>query len=324
MKPAVLFDLGNTLAAYYHTNEFQPILRRSISAVSDELASRGLLSVSLEAAFSSAQRENVEAADLRFNPMIERFERIFRFSLAAESALALRLCERFLGPIFEVGRVYEDTPHVLASLRSEGHQLAVVSNAPWGSPPQLWREELQRLGLAELVDTIVLCGDVGRRKPAPQIFAYAATALDRTADQCIFVGDDLRWDISGSKAVGMRPILVDRDQRHNNYTGERVASPDRARSRAVRARSVGVDCMESRTFLLLQAIIAFCLWALVPLIFWSQLLEIRTKILSDGVYGISGSAMLSAVLLICLEVVLLAIAIWKVCQYVQGENGESR
>jgi phosphoglycolate phosphatase-like HAD superfamily hydrolase len=179
--------------------------------------------------------------------MIERFERIFRFSLAAESALALRLCERFLGPIFEVGRVCEDTPHVLASLRSEGHQLAVVSNAPWGSPPQLWREELQRLGLAELVDTIVLCGDVGRRKPAPQIFAYAATALDRTADQCIFVGDDLRWDISGSKAVGMRPILVDRDQRHNNYTGERVASPDRARSRAVRARSVGVDCMESRT-----------------------------------------------------------------------------
>jgi FMN phosphatase YigB (HAD superfamily) len=39
----------------------------------------------------------------------------------------------------------------------------------------------------------------------------------------MFVGDDLRWDIEGSTAVGMRPVLIDRDGRHPEYKGERVA-----------------------------------------------------------------------------------------------------
>ncbi len=38
---AVLFDLGNTLAAYYHASDFGPILTQAISAVRDELSRRG-------------------------------------------------------------------------------------------------------------------------------------------------------------------------------------------------------------------------------------------------------------------------------------------
>ena len=39
----------------------------------------------------------------------------------------------------------------------------------------------------------------------------------------MFVGDDLRWDIEGSASVGMRPVLIDREGRHPEYAGERVA-----------------------------------------------------------------------------------------------------
>jgi len=39
----------------------------------------------------------------------------------------------------------------------------------------------------------------------------------------MFVGDDLGWDIEGSAAVGMRPMLIDRDGRHARYKGHRVA-----------------------------------------------------------------------------------------------------
>jgi FMN phosphatase YigB (HAD superfamily) len=39
----------------------------------------------------------------------------------------------------------------------------------------------------------------------------------------MFVGDDLGWDVEGSAAVGMRPMLIDRDGRHPGYKGERVA-----------------------------------------------------------------------------------------------------
>lgn len=226
MKPAVLFDLGNTLAAYYHANEFQPILRQSIGALFEELSSRDMSNVSLEAALELAQLENKEAPDFRFRPMAERLERVFRVSLAEDGPFAHRLSALFLGPIFAIGRVYEDTRPVLNRLRSAGHPLAIVSNAPWGSPPTLWREELQRLGLSDLVDAVVMCGDVGWRKPARQIFLDAAAALDRSPEECIFVGDDVRWDTSGSEAVGMRSVLIDRDGRHESYSGAKVEDLD--------------------------------------------------------------------------------------------------
>lgn len=224
---AVLFDLGNTLAAYYHASDFGPILTEAISAVRDELSRRGKCELALEAAVAAAVMENREAADYRFMPLTDRLERIFRVSLAADPALADTVCERFLAPIFAVGRVYDDVLPALTRLRDAGMRTAIVSNAPWGSPPQLWRRELRRLGLADTVDAVVFCGDVGWRKPAPDIFHHALRKLGCRAAECAFIGDDLRWDIEGSAAVGIRPILIDRDGRHPSYEGERVADLDR-------------------------------------------------------------------------------------------------
>jgi putative hydrolase of the HAD superfamily len=223
MTAAVLFDLGNTLAAYYHASEFQPILTAAIGAVRDELSGRGLSTVSLESAMAAAVAENREAADFKFAPMIERLERIFQLPLAHDVSLAQTTCKRFLAPIFAIGRVYDDTLPTLARLRAAGVRTAIVSNAPWGSPPGLWRGELQRLGLLGAVDAVVLCGDVGWRKPAPDIFHHALRALGCRPAESLFVGDDLRWDVEGSAAVGMRPVLIDREGRHRSYTGERVA-----------------------------------------------------------------------------------------------------
>lgn len=222
MTAAVLFDLGNTLAAYYHASEFRPILTQAIVGVRDELVRRGLSDVPLESALDAAIGENGEAPDYRFRPMIGRLERIFRVPLAHDASLTMRICERFLQPIFAVGRVYSDTLPALAKLRQIGIRTAIVSNAPWGSPPELWRRELERLSLAEAVDAVVLCGDVGWRKPAADVFHHALGKLGCRAPECLFVGDDVRWDVEGSAAVGMRPLLIDRDGRHPAYTGERI------------------------------------------------------------------------------------------------------
>jgi putative hydrolase of the HAD superfamily len=222
MAAAVLFDLGNTLAAYYRASEFRPILEEAIGAVREELVRRGHCDVSLESALAAAITENQEAPDYRFRPMIGRLERIFQSQLAADPSLAATMCERFLAPIFAVGRVYDDTLPALAELRQAGVNTAIVSNSPWGSPPELWRRELQRLRLSDAVDAVILCGDVGWRKPAPDIFHHAAGELGCGTADCVFVGDDLRWDIEGSAAVGMHPVLIDRDGRHPEYVGARI------------------------------------------------------------------------------------------------------
>jgi HAD superfamily hydrolase (TIGR01509 family) len=221
-RSAILFDLGNTLAAYYRPAQFGPILEGCVRAVLEELRRRGIGTVDFDTAIDRARQENKEAPDFRFTPMEDRLVRIFGLGSLSDAGTVRTLCERFLEPIFRMGRVYDDALPVLARLRATGYATAIVSNAPWGSPPQLWHEELTRLGLSGAVDKVVMCGDVGWRKPAPQIFLHAAAELGVTCERCVFVGDELQWDVVGSASAGMRSILIDRDDVHPDYAGLRV------------------------------------------------------------------------------------------------------
>lgn len=122
-------------------------------------------------------------------------------------------------PIFARGYCYEDTLPTLQKLRAEGFKTAIVSNTPWGSPANLWQEEIERLGLSEYMDVVVFCRDVGWRKPARQIFEFTLEKLQALPQDCVFVGDDPRWDLVGPRAVGIEAILIDR-QRAMQDAGE--------------------------------------------------------------------------------------------------------
>jgi len=209
-KTAVLFDLGNTLVQYYTRAEFPAVLSEALDQVRRFLAERH---VPLPPESEIQQRtveENHEAADYRVRPLENRLRRIFQ--LEGESAseeILLSLCRRFLLPIFARARRCPDAVPVLRELRASGLKLAIVSNSPWGSPAALWREELERHGLAERVDAVVFCRDVGWRKPARPIFDHTRRLLQVEAAECVFVGDDPRWDVAGPAAAGIDAILLD-------------------------------------------------------------------------------------------------------------------
>lgn len=224
MTSAVLFDFGNTLAEYYRREDFGPVLERCVTLTRQRVQETVRDVVNLETAMQRAVALNREAGDFRINPMADRLACIFDLDEETKTELGESLCESFLAPIFEVGRLYNDTQPTLELLNSLGYKTAIVSNTPWGSPPELWRREFQRLGLPPLVDAIVLCGDIGWRKPAQQVFQHATDLLGVSSDQCVFVGDDLEWDIAGSTAAGMRPVLIDRDDRNPDFSGERIRS----------------------------------------------------------------------------------------------------
>ena len=142
--------------------------------------------------------------------MEERLARIFLPDAAQPHPLMPQMCRAFMEPIFGRSRLYADTLPTLRVLGSMGLRLAIVSNTAWGSPASLWREELHRFGLDALVETSVFCGDVGWRKPAPQVFEHALRKLGASAERCLFVGDDPRWDLAGARAVGMKALLIRR------------------------------------------------------------------------------------------------------------------
>jgi putative hydrolase of the HAD superfamily len=83
---------------------------------------------------------------------------------------------------------------VVRRARAAGLRTAMLSNS-WGNQ---YDQEL----LAELFDTAVISGEVGLRKPEPEIYRLVASRLGVLPAQCVFV-DDLAPNVRGAVAVGM-------------------------------------------------------------------------------------------------------------------------
>jgi HAD superfamily hydrolase (TIGR01509 family) len=96
------------------------------------------------------------------------------------------------------------THALLEALRARGLKLALVSNT--ASPQWLLQPVLERQGLVDRVDAIVLSSEVGKRKPHPAIFERALGELGVQAEEGLFVGDRLTADVLGASRVGMTTV----------------------------------------------------------------------------------------------------------------------
>jgi putative hydrolase of the HAD superfamily len=96
------------------------------------------------------------------------------------------------------------THALLEALRERGLKLALVSNT--ASPRWLLEPILERQGLVDRVDTIVLSSEVGKRKPHPAIFERALGELAVEPAEALFVGDRLGADVLGASRVGMSTV----------------------------------------------------------------------------------------------------------------------
>jgi putative hydrolase of the HAD superfamily len=221
MKNVILFDLGNTLIRYYERSEFPEILRESITNVYNYLNLEG--KTNFQDVWQRVKDEDHESKDYQVRPLEGRLTRIFELVDPPEGFM-MDLCRCFMNPIFSRSRIYDDTPASLSDLKAQGLRIAIVSNTAWGSPAELWRDEIKRFNLHKYVDFSVFCRDVGWRKPSERIFEFTLKKMNVSPEQCIFVGDDPRWDIIGPRNVGIEAILIDRRGVFQNIEEQRITS----------------------------------------------------------------------------------------------------
>ncbi len=84
------------------------------------------------------------------------------------------------------------------SARRAGIRTGLISNS-WGT------RRYDRERLAELFDGIVISGDVGIRKPVPEIYRLGAEQIGIAADACVFV-DDLPFNLEPAAELGMATV----------------------------------------------------------------------------------------------------------------------
>jgi putative hydrolase of the HAD superfamily len=190
------FDLDNTLhdftAASRHALE---IVRRRMLACSgapDEALSLDVVIDDLLVTADAMERPYARIHALR----IEAFTRTLARLGREDRALAEELSYLYLAHRFDACRLFDGAVSVLSALRAS-YRLCAVSNG---------EQDLGRLGLEGVFETVVFAEAAGVDKPDPRIFRLAMERMRCAPPEFVHVGDSLRTDVLGAQRAGARAV----------------------------------------------------------------------------------------------------------------------
>ena len=204
----VLFDYGRTLVTFsYPTGELLEVLREFRPRIERELGvpapdAESILNdvlLPLEEYISSMSEDEVDYMDV-YRTTWERAGLTLPEPLLHEILDAEQMC-------WDRAVVLDpDALQVLSWLEAHGVKRGICSNAPF--PPSMMRRQVETNGIAELVDAVVFSSEVGKRKPAPELYQAALDAIATAPEKTMFVGDRVREDYEGPRAMGMRAVIL--------------------------------------------------------------------------------------------------------------------
>ena len=108
--------------------------------------------------------------------------------------------------------LFEDVLPVLTELRRHALRIGLVSNTGRDLAAFVEHHGLD-------VDAAISSRDHGKVKPDPTIFRVMLDRLGVRADEAVMVGDSLEDDIEGARGLGMRALLLDREDLFPEHDG---------------------------------------------------------------------------------------------------------
>jgi putative hydrolase of the HAD superfamily len=130
----------------------------------------------------------------------------FRAAGAVARPSQIDACFERLYREFAEPRAWQAAPgahEALSALRARGLATGVISNFD-----RRLHGILDGLGLAPLLDSVVLPSDARAAKPDPAIFGFALAKLGLAPGDAFFVGDQRERDLEGARRAGLRAIDV--------------------------------------------------------------------------------------------------------------------
>ena len=207
---AVLFDLFNTLVLLESDEVFYtPCLRR----IHGFLAGNGInipfeefIRVYFEVRNRLYAETEKSLEEPHFNVRVSLVLQRFGYDLDVSSPIVVGATMAFTDEFMKYVHLDPDTITVLRVLHRK-YKLGLVSN--FAIPECAWRL-LDKFGLNEFFDVVLVSGAINKRKPGSEIFERALKALGVNSSEAIFVGDMLGLDVKGAKNVGMKAVLIER------------------------------------------------------------------------------------------------------------------
>jgi len=207
---AVLFDLGDTLWHFPNMPPHIVIREETVRRINAVLRRWGIdpegalfflgrdIRVAVERETAEAYRTDYVSPD--YPDLCAEIAGSFGLRLTEEQTLELWDAWNLGGQFF--GRTpFPDALDTLRWLQERGFKLGAVTDRAFGGPR--FMAELEEYGLGGFFGVVAISSDVGYLKPHPKIFQHALEALGVTPEETMMVGDSLRSDVAGAKALGM-------------------------------------------------------------------------------------------------------------------------
>jgi len=197
---AVLFDLGGTLII---TAPVPEIFRRI-------LAAHGIHKP-LEK-IASAFRRAEEEVELNYTLSYVEFWRLFNRKILEQLGIR-RNIEALADAVTDEWwdnadlNSYPEVKETLMKLKQKGLKTGIITNGYQKDVDEV----LLRTGLNGLFDVTVGADNVQKPKPSKEIFLYALEKLRVQPQDAVFVGDNPKADYEGARNVGLKPLLIDRE-----------------------------------------------------------------------------------------------------------------
>lgn len=128
----------------------------------------------------------------------EEFSKEFALRLSEETGVEVD-AEKLVARMFGGMRLEEGMLDAVEAAKRHGFRTALLSNS-WGLG------SYPRERLAEIMDVIVISGEVGMRKPDPEIFNLTTDKLGLSPEHCVFV-DDHPGHLKAAQEVGLKTVL---------------------------------------------------------------------------------------------------------------------
>lgn len=218
---AVFFDAGGTLIGLNSSKPFADFIEQEYGREAEtEIQSRYLLEF-LIARHRQKQFENVrrnKEPDTTGFLWLETFREAF----FGNERLAQALFKWFMTG--KLDTLYPDAVPILEWLKKHHISVGVLSNFS-----TTLKSILNGLGIAAYLDFIIVSSVVGIRKPNPRIFELAIERSQIPPDNILYVGNDPVIDIRSANNVGLRAVLIDRDDIFIEESCKRIKHLDNIR-----------------------------------------------------------------------------------------------
>lgn len=201
---AIFLDLGNTLRVLRQDPEHQAAARQKIVDLVGTDEDPGAFCEKLNVRYKEYRKwafENLSEA-----PESELWTRWLTpdFPVERIAPLGPELTYQFRQ---SMGRrvVVENGREVVEELQRRGYTLGIISNLIGSREIPEW---MDAEGFRKYFKAVVLSSVFGKRKPDPAIYLEAARLAGVEPSLCVYVGDNLKRDVTGTRQAGFGMVII--------------------------------------------------------------------------------------------------------------------